>query len=486
LSVTGTGLVLLDGVLCTKGAELPLNPRSTVTLATQTDTSEVLSLVALAVHYNPSHWADVYGEVRIPSLKVPEDKDGAHRGVSEVQPPVVDQCRLLQALRSMSEQSKLPKAHPTDSWILECIFALGLSAKVFESVPRVLALFFGHDSSPLVLGREHQPELFQALLAGSPDLCTHVSRNHLKLEACASDADGLGTTLKVINEGQLDVLIDGHISICRGQHSTLRHGQILSFTCPGCEAGFLAFRLQASAPSSQQSKIGPASHASDDAEMGDVTGHHAADTPSAQDSAAQGRSCIPAVEIHAEAPELAASTEAIESTKTFPPHVSSTETLWQESEMLPCAVAAKPAADAVSIHHEARIDGNVDIAAAPTSKIAPSKADIAPARLAITDLASVVTVTEALAAPPSSADKSPMGHQFTTAPPAEQPEAASVPLGVEGVAPILRITDVKNAVPIGEDTDCASPKDGESKAALKEYRGACRCFRLLWRRSPKS
>merc|ERR1712061_822402 len=50
------------------------------------------------------------------------------------------------------------------------------------------------DGTVLRVGRQHQPQAFEALLMGSPVSLTFISRTHLQLEVCSS-----GTSLNVTN-----------------------------------------------------------------------------------------------------------------------------------------------------------------------------------------------------------------------------------------------------------------------------------------------
>ncbi|CAE8708415.1 unnamed protein product, partial [Polarella glacialis] len=105
--------------------------------------------------------------------------------------PSVPEERQPASMAAFTERSPPPGSGPqlqeADVWRLECVFAAGLAPEAFAKLPpsaRQLSFQLRPgDSAAKVVGREHQPEIFAALLAHEPGLLSRVSRNHFRIEA---------------------------------------------------------------------------------------------------------------------------------------------------------------------------------------------------------------------------------------------------------------------------------------------------------------
>lgn len=130
LNVIGAGLVLLDGVVCHKNTDTPLQMGSMVTLAAQTDMGELLSLVVMAVYFNP-----VAREHHVVSSVVADASFNATTDVASVAPHPGEVNEIHEL--AIEDETEPHNVAPTDTWLLECISAEGLPTSAFESLPRV-------------------------------------------------------------------------------------------------------------------------------------------------------------------------------------------------------------------------------------------------------------------------------------------------------------------------------------------------------------
>merc|ERR1719195_377036 len=88
----------------------------------------------------------------------------------------------------MASNGKLPEAM---RWCLTCIQAEGLAPAELASVPMEVRDFEVADGV-VFIGRQHQPEAFEALLSKSPSCLNFISRTHIQLEV--NGTAGLTTT----------------------------------------------------------------------------------------------------------------------------------------------------------------------------------------------------------------------------------------------------------------------------------------------------
>jgi len=120
-------------------------------------------------------------------------------------------------------------------WSLECIHTDGISAQTLDSMPSEVR-FIEVSEGTVLLGRQHQPEHFEAWL---PDAALRfcISRTHLQLAVCRSG-------LRVTNLSTSLVCVDQE-PMAKAEVRPLCDGQILSFARHdnGVHVQFLALRI---------------------------------------------------------------------------------------------------------------------------------------------------------------------------------------------------------------------------------------------------
>jgi hypothetical protein len=209
LQTLGSGIVQVNGVQVLQGSFSPLLPFARITLGSQSG-ADVIPLVTFTVH-----------------LKI-----GANAS----------------STASIPQQSK-PVARPLPgTWWLMCTKANGISNEDIKSFPPQLAGIVARSAAGTdhtLVGRMQQPEVFEALLRGCPELCQFVSRNHLRLEPTIFEDDGCcRQRLRLTNLSQNPVLIDETNPLQHDQTVLLRDGQTVGFTAHG-NSPFVTFCLVA-------------------------------------------------------------------------------------------------------------------------------------------------------------------------------------------------------------------------------------------------
>lgn len=132
---------------------------------------------------------------------------------------------------------------------MTCTYAKGLSSEDLEALPPQhtgLTASRGAEKNHVVVGRQQQPEVFEALLRGSPELRQCISRSHVKLEPASQvDEEGCRERLRLTNLSSNLVVLQGSCPLRRNESAWLRDGQTITFTThshPG-HVPFLTFRL---------------------------------------------------------------------------------------------------------------------------------------------------------------------------------------------------------------------------------------------------
>lgn len=132
-------------------------------------------------------------------------------------------------------------------WRLECVKAEGLTSESLDTMPPELRSFPIQDAGTVLLGRQHQPQCFEALLAGAPSRLSFISRTHVQLEVRQG-------TLYATNMSSNPIYV-GRNGLDRGSSCALAKDDILSFARNegNSHVNFLALRVlvpeAASAPS---------------------------------------------------------------------------------------------------------------------------------------------------------------------------------------------------------------------------------------------
>jgi len=207
LQTLGSGIVQVSGMAVPPGRLTPLLPGVRITLCSQAG-GEYVPLITLALHFKVG-----------PGASSPQ----------KVRPPPEVVARPL----------------PGFLW-LKCTYAKALPSEALQSLPAqhaALVVRYGVGAGLTVAGRQHQPQLFEALLQGAPETFQFISRSHLNLEPSLGEDGSLGP-LRVTNLSPNLVLIDELTPLPRGESAMLRDGQTLGLTMNGNEP-FVTFRLVA-------------------------------------------------------------------------------------------------------------------------------------------------------------------------------------------------------------------------------------------------
>jgi len=235
LCVLGQGVMLVDDTVIAKGDSVLLRPGSRISLARQVGPAgELETIMSLAVH------CAGFGQL-------------APQGQQAFAPTPPEFLSVPEERESL----KLLSAEAPDVWRLECVFAAGLAPEAFSRLPlcaRQMSLQLAVGSTPKVIGREHQPELFGALLGHDPNLHTSISRNAFRLEPPNVEAGGVRVTNLSIN-----VAVVAQRPLQQGESTQVLDGDTLSFAqCVPSEVAdeaashvpYLTFRLMGPPPPS--------------------------------------------------------------------------------------------------------------------------------------------------------------------------------------------------------------------------------------------
>jgi len=212
LRVLGSTPVVVDDEMVNRGGTAPLRPGSRITLAMQTcPGGELCIIMSLAVHCaSAPPFAGSPG--RRNSGMVP----GAQQTAAlEASPAPPDRRSVLVHVETVNVKDKAASSSPPrpvqlpglemqvlpqeSCWSLECIYASGLAPEAFLALPSVMrkmSFALAPGLPAMLIGRQHQPEMFEAMLGRENSLLAFVSRNHFRLEV------GESGTVKVTNMSQ--------------------------------------------------------------------------------------------------------------------------------------------------------------------------------------------------------------------------------------------------------------------------------------------
>jgi len=288
LTTLGSNLLVVDGSVVPKDHTAPLFPGSQIRFMFQADV-QIGDLLVLVAHPVPAGHALGPG----PSLSAREgdtstsDASASAATVETRPPPVVapparlpgrppagplppppPQAAMPAPQHAARPLQRLPPSRVLASvdleerWRLECIYAAACTPEAFAAMPasnRTVSFPLPAGAPSVILGRQHQMGMFEALLFTQMDLLAFVSRNHFQLDA-ESGAPGW---LRVTNLSQ-NISIVGTRMLMTGESVCASSGDTLSFaaqadlvphahaacsavqTCDGVEhelAPFLTFRL---------------------------------------------------------------------------------------------------------------------------------------------------------------------------------------------------------------------------------------------------
>lgn len=121
-----------------------------------------------------------------------------------------------------------PPVQPIDAlerpWRLRCVHSEGLAAKLLEDLPMERkCMLVGNTYCDI--GRQHQPQLFKALLEGASSNAHYLSRTH-------AEASVRGGALWITNWSP-NVLYAGEQKLLQYESGALHTGECISFARPG-------------------------------------------------------------------------------------------------------------------------------------------------------------------------------------------------------------------------------------------------------------
>lgn len=202
----GSTIVIVDDEMVNRGNSIPLRPGSRIVLARQLPT-ELCVIISLALHCALPPRRAVQPP---PTPPAPANRSVlVHVEAVGKSPP---------ARGSSLEQAAT--LSPEASWRLECVYS-SLTPEALLSLPAAVRTI----SLPLtggLVGRQHQPETFEALLGRENPLLAYVSRTHFKLEA-----DEAGT-VRVSNLSQ-NIAVVAQRPLHQNDSVTVADGDTLSF-----------------------------------------------------------------------------------------------------------------------------------------------------------------------------------------------------------------------------------------------------------------
>jgi len=249
LRVLGSCVMLIDDMVVPRGNVARLGPGSKITFAFKAGGGELCIILSFFVHCT-------YPKVEIGAFNVPLGPPTRFIPVvpkaAKGQPPLpasVDELlpalelehpsRPRQGIENEASAAPESKLLPNLTWQFECIFAAGLTPDFIFSLPTAVknVAFQWQQGTPAkFLGRQHQPEIFETLLAQSPEFITYVSRNHFQLEPIIHVSDNCMASSKlngccvlhVTNLSQ-NVALIGQQPLQQGESMNMQDGDTLGF-----------------------------------------------------------------------------------------------------------------------------------------------------------------------------------------------------------------------------------------------------------------
>jgi hypothetical protein len=207
LQVLGNSFVHVNNLPIQPGQLCPLLPNACITLCSQ----DSVPLVTFTSHFNMSTAKQTARpcDVNLPKL------------LSLTNPKRHEQEERLRE----------------DTWCLMLDYTNGLSKEDVQALLAkdiLMAVPLEEQGSQFLVGRQHQFDMFAALLRGAPQLLQLVSRSHFKLEKQED------MTLLLTNLSHASVLIDDLSVVRCGETSLLQDGQKIQFTAND-NSPFLSF-----------------------------------------------------------------------------------------------------------------------------------------------------------------------------------------------------------------------------------------------------
>mmetsp|Transcript_54994 Transcript_54994/g.128608 ORF Transcript_54994/g.128608 Transcript_54994/m.128608 type:complete len:905 (+) Transcript_54994:87-2801(+) len=223
--------ILVDDVAVPSGEWAPIFPGSRVALTGQVETGGRLVLLVFVVHCSAS--------ARAPA----QQPRGSGQRLPAPMPHPQAQCfgqQMAVPVQQVAGRSASapPAGLPQASWRLDCAHATGLSEQEFYQLPaavRSMTFELTMDCPYMVLGRNYQRDLFEALLANDKHALTYISRSHFKFEFIeGQEPPELGhivSVLQVTNMSPNVAAIAGHI-LRQGETTIARDGDTIGFLTP--------------------------------------------------------------------------------------------------------------------------------------------------------------------------------------------------------------------------------------------------------------
>lgn len=263
LLARGGNPVQADGVLATKDVPLPLRTGSDITFTYNSagDTTVFLQLRLVAQQFVPrsavrppvviaaqgGNSAQTAGAAQCPPspelvVKTVSQKKSPRPATTAVE-DAQREIRPSPLTRPASEFTPADRAEPVgrksqvEEMIFECTLAEGTSTSDLAAVPMEIRVIRVKSESPTLIGRQHQPNLFETL---APSRLNLISRTHVHLEFRVG-------ALMARNMSFNPLYVEGDL-VPQGEAKPIQAGQILSFARmeDGSHIHFLQFKARTS------------------------------------------------------------------------------------------------------------------------------------------------------------------------------------------------------------------------------------------------
>lgn len=194
LQARGANPVSVDGKIAPREASLPLQQGSEVGFpySSTGELSLFLLLRFQAARHSPVHEEQ---HSQMPTASLPGDS---------------------KASRAASKSKAGPQG-----WCLTCVHVEGMAPEEWSALAPRLRDFRVMDGTVLI-GRQHQPQSFEALLSRVPGSLSFISRSHVQVEACGSAG------IRATNLSSNPVYVDRE-PLAKGDSRMLSQDQVLSF-----------------------------------------------------------------------------------------------------------------------------------------------------------------------------------------------------------------------------------------------------------------
>lgn len=167
------------------------------------------------------------------------------------------------AASDRSAASAASNSSAPQSWRLVCVKAEGLSPESIASMPMEFKSF-SIQGTGAVLGRQHQPQVFEALLSGAPSRMSYISRTHVQMEVKQG-------TLYATNMSSNPIYV-GRKGLDKGGSCALAKDDVLSFARNegNSHVNFIALRVYVPGESAEVASAGSVPSSTPSTQRADV------------------------------------------------------------------------------------------------------------------------------------------------------------------------------------------------------------------------